>query len=136
MGIELTTPIDTLVKRIEREMDHRHSDLSHNLQWVGERAVNTARERGSWHDRTGALRSSIGYQLYRGSERIAGTGVTPSGTLPPRGYTLIVAAGMHYAPYVSARGYDVLDSAYLSARTDTPAILERLRSEWRKRKLR
>lgn len=43
---------------------------------------------------------------------------------------------MHYAPYVSARGYDVLDSAYLSARTDTPAILERLRSEWRKRKLR
>lgn len=34
----------------------------------------------------------------------------------PQGAVLIVVAGMHYASYVTGRGYDVLDSAELIAR--------------------
>lgn len=34
----------------------------------------------------------------------------------PQGTVLIVVAGMHYASYVTAKGYDVLDSAELIAR--------------------
>ena len=41
----------------------------------------------------------------------------------PTGYALIVVAGMNYAEYVSAKGYDVLDTAELKARE----LLEKLR---------
>ncbi len=48
------------------------------------------------------------------------------------GYVLIVVAGMHYAKYVEAMGYNVLTSAQLLAERQAPIILNQLRLKWRK----
>jgi len=44
----------------------------------------------------------------------------------PKGICLIVVAGMNYARYVAARGYDVIDSAELHARQLVPQMLKQL----------
>lgn len=44
----------------------------------------------------------------------------------PEGIVLIVVAGMNYAAYVSAKGYDVIDSAELLADKLVPQILKQL----------
>ena len=44
----------------------------------------------------------------------------------PKGYVLIVVAGMKYAAYVSAKGRDVLDSAELLADQLVPKMLKQL----------
>ena len=83
-------------------------------------------------DDSGNLRSSIGYviivdgeiQALSGFESIGGakegaeSGKEYARSLVanyPTGYALIVVAGMNYAEYVAANGYDVLDSAELIA---------------------
>lgn len=44
----------------------------------------------------------------------------------PKGIVLIVVAGMNYASYVSAKGYDVLDSSELLADKLVPKMLSKL----------
>ncbi|MGN0237601.1 MAG: hypothetical protein ACI4AK_05900 [Lepagella sp.] len=44
----------------------------------------------------------------------------------PEGIVLVVVAGMEYAAYVSAKGYDVIDSAELLADKLVPQILRQL----------
>ena len=110
---------------------------------LGEKCVNEARNFGSYTDRTGNLRSSVGYgvfkdgqpvrysdfqQVAKGTEggiegralldRIAGT--------YPHGYALIVVAGMNYAVYVEAKGYNVLSSAQLLAERELPRMINDL----------
>lgn len=98
------------------------------LCYVGEAAVAEARREGSYTDRTGNLRASVGYVVLLPDGSVAGEGGFPPGDAGGRGYALrlaraelrgpvlVVTAGMQYARYVAARGYDVLDSAELAAR--------------------
>jgi hypothetical protein len=44
----------------------------------------------------------------------------------PTGIILLVVAGMRYASYVSAKGYDVIDSAEILAQKIAPKILAQL----------
>ena len=44
----------------------------------------------------------------------------------PHGIVLIVVAGMNYASYVSAKGYDVLDGSELLADKLVPQMLQQL----------
>lgn len=79
-------------------------------------------------DWTANLRSSIGYVVIRdghivteggytaisGGKEGARTGRDYARSLAaefPRGYALVVTAGMEYAGYVADKGYDVIDSA-------------------------
>ncbi|WP_292486716.1 hypothetical protein [Methanohalobium sp.] len=95
-------------------------------KYIGENFVRVAREKGDYTDRTGNLRSSIGfvvvengeilyedYQLAdKGSDKETGRQVAQefaqsmSGEI--EGIGLIGFAGMEYAGYVEARGYDVI----------------------------
>lgn len=97
---------------------------------IGEKAVTLAKlippERG-FTDRTGNLRSSIGYVVCKDGQPIniafeavkgGREGVSEGRRLAlevaknhPDGYTLIVVAGMNYAVYVESKGRDVLTSA-------------------------
>lgn len=99
-----------------------------NLVSVGEKCVNEARLSGNYTDRTGNLRSSVGYVLTHNGE-IVYTSSFPTikggneGATEGRDYALelaktisgdwvlIVVAGRQYAAYVRARGYDVIDKA-------------------------
>lgn len=94
-------------------------------------------------DWTANLRSSIGYVIVRngnvvtqggfksakGGDEGAAEGKAYAEQLAakfPHGITLIVVAGMNYAAYVSAKGYDVLDSAELLAEKLVPQMMRQL----------
>ena len=97
-------------------------------------------------DWTGNLRSSIGYVLavdgqiittssfspINGGDEGANDGKAFAESLVqkfPSGIALIVVAGMNYAKYVTARGYDVIDSAELQAQQLIPQMLSQLKLE-------
>ena len=109
-------------------LDKRTSDM---LAYVGEQAVKEARRKHSYKDQTGNLTSSMGYSIVdmNGNIRLGRFAQTkPTADQGPREgekvakecaeairpkantYTLVVVAGMSYAPYVSAK-YNVLQSS-------------------------
>lgn len=129
-----------------------HRAMVTMLQNIGEECVAIAREQGTYNDRTGNLRNSIGYVLMRNGdiinqnfeERVAskvvdaanGKGILEGQALAQElakrfsnGYALIVVAGMHYAYYVETRGYDVLDSAERNAMQRVPVLVKQLQKQ-------
>ena len=90
---------------------------------VGERCITEARDNGSYTDRTGNLRNSVGYVVLLNGKEISQSNInklnrkqfdTIKGKYT-KGLVLIVVAGMNYAAYVEAKGYNVLSSAELMA---------------------
>lgn len=109
----------------------------------------------NWEDQTGNLRSSLGYAIYQDGnplvESFGGVGALSGGLVTPQstqgagaigqdegkrlakavassrgGLTLVVTAGMHYALYVEAKGFDVLTGAKLTAERKAKAEMQRL----------
>lgn len=143
MPIKQTTPQSTIDRYIEQRMQHMTEAIVRSLMVVGEKCLNAARGTNSYKDQTGNLRSSLGYVIVRdgvivhtSDEQVFGNGSEGSAMGAryareladrfPRGYVLIVVAGMHYAAYVSAKGYDVLDSAELVADREVPRMMQKL----------
>ena len=117
------------------------------LAYLGEQCVSLARDRApelSWIDRTGNLRSSIGYlithkgnivqysdfqQVKQGSDgpkvgKDLATEIAKSFT---NEYVLVVVAGMNYAEYVEAMdNKDVLATPELFARKELPKMMQKL----------
>lgn len=104
------------------------------LKAAGENFVKYARGIHTYEDRTGNLRSSIGYVIIQDGEIIfenfaesdKGTekvkGLAKGGQLAeaialsyPKGLVLIGVAGMQYAAAVEAKGFDVVTGACQSA---------------------
>lgn len=126
---------------IDDKMQNVKEVLYKTLARVGELAVNEARANGSYMDRTGNLRSSIGYivvdngnvvnvgefnvvkegeQGARGGEEFARSLVNEIS-----GIGLIVVAGMNYAVYVETHR-NVLSSAELLAEREVPSLLKQI----------
>lgn len=130
MNIELQTPLSDVNAYIEAQANAFLEAMIEVFQFAGEEVVREARERGSYTDQTGNLRSSIGYVLvYNGIviEESAFDAVKSTATEGGkegkdfayelakkynRGLAIIVVAGMNYASYV-AKNLDVLDSGEL-----------------------
>ncbi len=143
MGITQKTPESEIDKYIKMQVERIINALIYNLQYVGERCLNAARETDSYKDRTGNLRSSLGYVIvldgkikYQSDFEVvkqggngAKSGIQYAKEVArqfPEGIVLIVVAGMKYASFVSATGRDVLDSAELLADKLVPQILKQL----------
>lgn len=116
------------VRRMVQTLKERLSEsVLQRLLYIGEQFIVDARNSGTYTDRTGNLRSSIGYLILRSGVHLAenfhgkadeGRQRAKSVALsiePPQGYVLIVVAGMDYAAAVEARGYDVLTSSSIRA---------------------
>ncbi|MBQ9546757.1 MAG: hypothetical protein IJU90_05675 [Bacteroidales bacterium] len=129
MPIKPTQTIPNLQQKIE---DKYLKACVLNLKYVGEQCIRDARLKGSYTDRTGNLRSSIGYVIaHRGNVLLESAFNTVNngsdGTKGGKNYAhqlaqqyssglvLIVVAGMNYASYVQRRGYNVTASAELIA---------------------
>ena len=101
------------------------------LKNIGDECVAEAVESGNYTDRTGNLRSSIGYVVAKDGRVVEeggfwslGSGDGPSvgrakalaiaGGIT--GLGLVLVAGMQYATLVADRGYNVLDSAEILAK--------------------
>lgn len=143
MPIRQITPKSQIDAYLKERMNRLKQAIIYNLCAVGEKVRNEALDNGSYKDRTKNLRSSVGYivvvdgQVYKagsfgkpdgnGEGRNAGMSYARSlvGKFP-KGIVLIVVAGMNYASYVSAKGYNVLDSSELLADQLVPKMLKQL----------
>jgi hypothetical protein len=127
----------------QKKAENVHKAITSILFLLGEKCVNEARNFGSYTDRTGNLRSSVGYGVFKDGRPISysdfqqvakGTegGIEGRALLDriagqyPSGYALVVVAGMKYAVYVEAKGYNVLSSAELLAERELPRMINEL----------
>lgn len=144
MGIRQTTPESDIDKLFRQQIERAEQQVIYNLAYIGEQCLAEARSTNSYKDRTGNLRSSIGYVIVKNGRIIrqsnfatvqTGSQGKIEGEQYARsvarnfteGITLIVVAGMNYASYVSARGFNVLDSAELLAKKIIPKMLKQLK---------
>lgn len=134
---KLAAYVAEYVKRMEKALIRR-------ICYVGEQVLNEARRNGSYKDQTGNLRSSTGYVVVadgkvvqtssfevvkgggEGSKRGKAYALELASRFPT-GIVLICVAGKEYAVYVSARGYNVLESAELLAKKLVPEMLKKLK---------
>lgn len=143
MPIRQITPKSQIDAYIKERMERLKQAIIYNLCVVGEKVRNEALDNGSYTDRTKNLRSSVGYvvvvdgQVYKmsafgkpdGNNEGRNTGMSYARSLAgkfPKGIVLIVVAGMKYASYVSAKGYNVLDSSELLSDQLVPKMLKQL----------
>ncbi len=150
MGIKLVTSESAIHDAIIQEIDRVNKLTLRALSYLGEKCVIEARDRSpeeSWIDRTGNLRSSIGYVIASEGKIIKYSDFTvvKNGSDGPEagkalaeeiakkyrsGYVLVVVAGMSYAEYVEAMDNKVvLASAELFARQQLPSMMHKLKSQ-------
>jgi len=111
--------------RIQGEIIAFEKQVIRSLSFIGEGFINKARLKNEFMDRTGNLRSSIGYTIFKDGKNIfeniersasgdeKGRGVSAAKSFESQinvkdGFVLVVFAGMEYAIYVEASGRDVL----------------------------
>jgi len=128
---------------LEEQIQMLEQRAVYNLAYVGEQCLNNARNNGSYLDHTHNLRSSTGYVIVKDGKIVqmgdfipikGGNEGAQGGTAFarqlvkefPTGIVLIVVAGMNYAAHVSAKGYNVLDSAELLAEQLVPSLMKQL----------
>lgn len=105
-----------ILKEFDSELENLKKEIVIDLAFEGEKAVSKARRDGNYQDRTGNLRTSVGYAVINdGIETMSANATTEkiiraNGT---DGLGVILADGMEYGTHVEAKGYDVLSSAYL-----------------------
>lgn len=119
--------------------------IINTFAFIGESCITESRNNGKYVDRTGNLRSSIGYAVLY-NNKVVRKGGNTSGTDEgkesaqtfsvelvdkvqsyfPGGIILIVVAGMNYATYVEALGLNVLASGKLLAEKLVPEMMEKL----------
>lgn len=146
MPITQLTPKQEIEAYVDEQVSRLRQVLLRNLADIGEQCLNAARQTYSYKDQTGNLRSSIGYVIVedgrvvqasdfspsdKGTDKATGqaTGKAYANELAarfPSGLTLLIVAGMNYAAYVSAKGYDVLDSSELKADLLTEKLLKQV----------
>lgn len=144
MPIRQTTTSSQLNLMIAERIMRLKQTIIRNLSIVGEKVRNEALENGSYTDRTKNLRSSVGYIIVadgnivyesqfgrpgQATEEGRTAGLEYARSLAkefPNDIILIVVAGMNYAKYVSARGYNVLESAELMAEKLIPKLKQQL----------
>jgi len=148
MKIRMTTKTDEIDAFLNANVKEVENQTVRILARLGEESVNEARDRTpeqSWIDQTGNLRSSIGYEIMSNGKSVlmsafpavkngqegSTTGKNAVRELSKRngtGYSLIIVAGMKYAPLVEARENKcVLASAELNARKKLPEYLSDIR---------
>jgi len=138
MGIELKTNINTLMKKYGGNVARIAEERAlAKLQYLGELFLEISRASGNYTDRTGNLRSSLGYVVALNGEIVSrnfggGKGGERSEKLASqiasrhsKGYVLICMAGMEYSIYVALRGYDVIDSGEVKVRKSWDKLLKK-----------
>lgn len=139
----MTTPIKFIGEQITAALENRLRVAADVLCNVGEQCIIEAREHGDYTDRTGNLRSSIGYAVLLDGKVIQQGQVEKTlngdkglseglaylkariAKASKKGVVLIVTAGMNYAEYVETKR-NVLSSAELKAIPTAKQLLARL----------
>ena len=146
MAIKPNFTKDDVRKRFDAFLIEIEKKQIARLQRLGEMCLVEARTNKGYMMQTGALLSSTGYEVFvdgvaihsqfdaaSGAEsNAAETGIKSGQNIAEtigkgtKGIALVVVAGMNYAAYVEARGYNVLSSAEHLAERELPRMLEKL----------
>ena len=149
MAIKPNFTKDDVRKRFDALLNEIEKKQIARLQRLGEMCLVEARTNKGYMMQTGALLSSTGYEVFvdgvaihsqfdaaSGAEsNAAETGIKSGQSIAEtigkgtKGIALVVVAGMNYAAYVEAKGYNVLSSAEHLAERELPRMLEKLISD-------
>lgn len=149
MGIKPNFTVEDVRKRYDNFLQVVQEKQIQRLQKLGEMCITDARINKGYMMQTGALTSSTGYEIFvdgvalhsrfdaaSGAESSAAqTGITTGRAMAEKvgketkGVALVVVAGMNYAAYVEAKGYNVLSSAEHLAQRELPRLLDKLISQ-------
>lgn len=145
MAIKPNFTKDDVRKRFDAFLNEIEKKQIARLQRLGEMCLVEARTNKGYMMQTGALLSSTGYEVFvdgvaihsqfdaaSGAEsNAAETGIKSGQSIAEtigkgtKGIALVVVAGMNYAAYVEAKGYNVLSSAEHLAERELPRMLEK-----------
>lgn len=140
MGIEPKFGNGMITAKIASFKDNLEKATLLALKYLGEDLVKYAKDKHNYTDQTGNLTNSIGYVVVHNGKSEYYGGFTQPGAGKDSALkiamqlasgvgsacSLIIVAGMDYAAYVEAKGYNVILPAELKARTDFPATMKRL----------
>lgn len=146
MAIKPNFTKDDVRKRFDAFLNEIEKKQIARLQRLGEMCLVEARTNKGYMMQTGALLSSTGYEVFvdgvaihsqfdaaSGAESNAaekgiksGQSIAETIGKETKGIALVVVAGMNYAAYVEAKGYNVLSSAEHLAERELPRMLEKL----------
>ncbi|KGF17521.1 hypothetical protein HMPREF1640_07075 [Prevotella sp. S7-1-8] len=146
MAIKPNFTKDDVRKRFDAFLNEIEKKQIARLQRLGEMCLVEARTNKGYMMQTGALLSSTGYEVFvdgvaihsqfdaaSGAESNAaemgiksGQSIAETIGKGTKGIALVVVAGMNYAAYVEAKGYNVLSSAEHLAERELPRMLEKL----------
>lgn len=146
MAIKPNFTKDDVRKRFDAFLNEIEKKQIVRLQRLGEMCLVEARTNKGYMMQTGALLSSTGYEVFvdgvaihsqfdaaSGAESNAaemgiksGQSIAETIGKGTKGIALVVVAGMNYAAYVEAKGYNVLSSAEHLVERELPRMLEKL----------
>lgn len=138
---------EALQRRLNEKREKFITYLNMRLSQLAEEAVIYSKDNKGYQDRTANLKNSISFSLYLdGVEITSQVGKIPKadeaeggqeavqsalsqyaqkeGIIAPKGYSLIVVAGMNYGKYVEDKGYNVLYLTRYFLRDEMKKILE------------
>lgn len=140
MGITPQFASGTIANQVKAFQENLDKAILFVLKYLGESLTKYARDNRTYQDQTGNLTNSIGYAVVRnreivyysatiqqgiGNEEALKTALTVAKN-SGSAYSLIIVAGMNYAAYVEAKGYNVILPAKLKAQKDFPATMNKL----------
>lgn len=138
MPIKCTTDMSKLFAKIDTRIDAARENFQEAFQKTCLEITNLAKSTNTYKDQTNNLRSSIGFIVYDKGELVnemftkAGIGAEGDGSKGinqgkqiaeqaakkyPNALVGVIVAGMEYALYVEAKGYDVLTGSCIQAKT-------------------
>lgn len=144
MGLTPVFDASALMKGVYAEIQRMDELILANLNRVGLEFVRNARTKADFTDRTGNLRSSIGYVILKNGQvvdsnfedssqgtdkatgKAKGFDYAMANVEANIGYVLIVVAGMEYAVYVESMGYDVITGSSMTAEDELKELFDRL----------
>lgn len=138
---------EALQQKLNEKREQLIKALNVRLMQLAEEAVTYSKDNKGYQDRTANLKNSISFALYLDGEIV----VSKIGAIPkaeevvggqdavgealqnyaqqdsvvaPKGYSLIIVAGMNYGKYVEDKGYNVLHLTKYYLRSEMKKIFE------------
>lgn len=140
MGIAPMFSNDAIGAQVRLFQKRLEEDAIYLLKYLGEELTKYAKDKHNYTDRTGNLTNSIGYAVVRNGDILYFGGAVQQGEgadnalkvamkmaeTCANSLSLVIVAGMNYAAYVEARGYNVILPSELKAKTDFPKAMQML----------
>ena len=146
MSIEQITPQSEIEAYMRRQIENREKAIIYKMASIGEEVVNLAKITRGYTDRTGNLVSSTGYVLVKDGKVINGgrfeqslkgaegqkqgeTFAAEIAAQMPAGIGIVVVAGMKYAAFVEAKGFNVLAISEIKAKQLVQDMMNKLAAQ-------